>query len=89
MNLTYEIIENGNGYLILKDGTPWIKQTTNDYIPHPADTMEESAEAHIAELIEMANAPAPISTEDEIASLKSQVQELQLAIAEIGGVISG
>src|SRR5690554_5417687 len=44
MNLTYEIKDNG--YVILRDGKPWIVQE-NGRFPYPGDTVEQSAINHI------------------------------------------
>ncbi|WMJ23450.1 hypothetical protein RBG61_01930 [Paludicola sp. MB14-C6] len=79
--LSYEIINDGRGYLIKLDGTPWILQ--DNYIPYPKATIEESAQAHIEQILIEVNKPPQPSKEDEIAQLKEQVALLESAVAEL------
>ena len=79
MKLTYEV--HGNGYTIFNDGKAWITQ--DSYIPFPADTLEESAQLHIANLIENDNMQHQPSQEEEISQLKQKTQELEFALVEM------
>lgn len=74
--LTFEATENG--YTILKDGEPWIKQDA--YIPYPGETMEQSAQNHINALLSDSNSPPRPS---EIEQLRAENAELKLALAEL------
>lgn len=76
MNLIYEITETG--YTIFKDGKPWIKQES--YIPYPGETMEESAQLHIEELLAQQEEQPALS---EFEQLKTENMELKLAVAEL------
>lgn len=78
MNLTYKVTETG--YTIFSDGTPWIVQEKDVYIPFPAATMEESAELHIADIIRM-------NTSQETTSEPSRLDLLETAFNEfvLGG----
>lgn len=76
MNLTYTIIENG--YIILKDGIPWVVQNNNRF-PHPGETMEESAQNHITQILrDNENSPTPS------VPVQDQLNELMIAVAELG-----
>lgn len=77
MNLTYEIIENG--YVILNDGVKWIEQI--DFIPYPAETLEESAQKHIAEM--MAEAGNATQAEEEMQSLEDRLTLAEEMLMEI------
>lgn len=86
MSLTYELTEKG--YTILKDGKAWVVQENNN-IPYPAATLAESAELHIAEII---NTNTPIDTiplEEELAQLKEKQALMQQAIDDLimGGAL--
>lgn len=73
MNLTYEVVENG--YVILNNGKPWIRQL--NHIPYPGETLEESAQNHIDAIIadhERANDP----------TLDEELEELKAANAQLG-----
>lgn len=58
MNLTYRITEKG--YRILLDGKDWIAQE-DGYIPYPKATREESAQAHIGQLLSMSDTTEEMS----------------------------
>lgn len=79
MNLTYRIIENGKGYMIMKDGIDWIIQT--DYIPFPSNNIEESAKLHIEDILKSnEQTQAQIITIEE---LQNQINLQNQAIAEL------
>ena len=85
MNLTYEVKDNG--YIIMNNETPWIIQT-NDYIPYPAETVEESAQNHINQIIEDFNKPKENSIEEKIDKfVASQADQDELIMKLILGVI--
>lgn len=74
MNLTYEV--TGNGYIILNNGSPWIVQT--DFIPYPGDTMAESAQNHINNIIaENENAVSTPTIEEQLIEKGKQIQMLK------------
>ena len=77
MNLTYEIIENG--YVILNDGVKWIEQS--GFIPYPAETLEESAQKHIAEMLK--DEEQSETQPADIAELKAQLATQEQAITEL------
>ena len=70
-NYTYEI--EGNGYVILVNGR--VRYVQKDYIPYPGDTVEESAQNHIDQII---------ADQKQSLSMEDQVQQLMLAVAELG-----
>lgn len=77
MNLTYEILQNG--YIILKDGIPWIKQ--ENYILFPSDTIEKSAQLHIDDIIKN-------NQQIQGNSIEERLQALEIAMAsQLGGVV--
>lgn len=81
-NLSYELIKNTDdvavGYIILDGGKPWVVQ--REHIPHPADSMAESAQLHIDAIVaENTVEPQP----SEIELLQAENQELKLAMAEL------
>lgn len=80
LNLTYEV--KGNGYVIYNNGKPWIVQ--DSYIPYPADTLAESAELHIQEIIK-----ANTLVEQEPGSDTPTMEELQEKIADLQNQITG
>lgn len=84
--LTYKLIGN-TGYEIYLDGVKWIVQET--YIPYPAKTISESAELHIAEIIE-ANKPQPpvVPVEDRVVALEKENSDLKQAVAELSILMS-
>lgn len=77
MNLTYEI--RGNGYVIKADGKDWIVQES--YIPFPAATLEESAQLHIADLLDGQNVQPSIPLEEQIQQLQSDLGNVLLESA--------
>ena len=77
MNLTYEIIENG--YVILNDGVKWIEQI--DFMPYPAETLEESAQKHIEALT--AEASNEAKAEEEMQSLEDRLTLAEEMLMEI------
>lgn len=79
MELTYKLLETG--YTIFNDGVPWIVQ--DSYIPFPADTFEESAQLHIANLLENRDIQPQPSQEEEISQLKQKTQEIEFALVEM------
>lgn len=78
MNLTYELI--GKGYLIKNNGVPWIVQ--DSFIPYPGETIEESAQLHIDELLK------PDESVSDMDSLQKQVTDQEQAIAELTMIVS-
>lgn len=78
MNLTYEII--GKGYVIKNNGVPWIVQES--FIPYPGDTIEESVQLHIDELMK------PDESVSEMEALQKQVTDQEQAIAELTMIVS-
>lgn len=72
MNLTFEV--NETNYTILNNGRAWIVQDT--YIPYPGETVEESAQNHINEILKE-NA----MKEEEVNEI-NQMQEDNTFIAE-------
>lgn len=77
MNLAYEIIDNG--YVILNDGVKWIEQI--GFIPYLAETLEESAQKHIAALTADANNEA--KTEEEMQTLEERLTLAEEMLMEI------
>ncbi|URN94630.1 MAG: hypothetical protein NAG76_22905 [Candidatus Pristimantibacillus lignocellulolyticus] len=63
MTLTYRL--EVNGYVIMDSGVDWIVQDT--FIPFPRDTIEESAQAHINEIL--ANREPSNQEETKVAQL--------------------
>jgi|GEM_PF-6699438 len=84
LNLAYRIV--GNGYVITNHGVDWVVQDT--FIPYPKATMEESAHAHIDEIIaefEAAKRDAitlPI-LQQQIVDQQGQIEDLTLLLAEL------
>lgn len=72
MNLTYTTTKTG--YSILNDGVIWIMQDA--FIPYPADTMAESAQKHIDQILQ--DAATVAKRVDDIA----QIQEDNAMVAE-------
>lgn len=70
MNLTFET--NETGYTIFNNGRAWIAQ--DSYMPYPGETVEESAQNHINEILK----DAETTPGGEI----EQLQEDNLFIAE-------
>lgn len=68
-NYRYEL--RGNGYIIL-DGDKIIFDQT-EIIPFPANTIEESAQLHINEIIREQSVPNPLT---EIEQLKAENADL-------------
>lgn len=86
MNLTYEIKENG--YIILKDGVPWIVQD-NGVIPYRGETMEQSAVNHINDIL-ATNENLPdhkLTAEEEIAILKKENEQFRQSQTEQDALI--
>lgn len=76
LNLTYVL--EGEGYVILNNGIPFIVQ--DRYIPYPAETIEESAKKHIECVIkDYAKRDQEIIS---IEKLQEQLTETQLALVE-------
>ena len=82
MNLSYEIIENGQGYVIKNDGRNWWQQV-EPFIPYRGDTIEESAQNHIDSIIENESKPV-IPVPNEIEELKAQNAQIILALVNGG-----
>lgn len=84
MNLTYKIIDDGRGYIIMNDGVDWIVQS--DYIPFKAASMEESAKLHIENILKSnEQTQAEIIT---IEKLQKQIDLQNQAIAELTMIIA-
>lgn len=88
-NLTFEIDEKGTGYYIIDvdRGTKLLYQYP-PYIPFERPTIEESAQAHIDEIIELDAAAEQerITIEDlqkQIAELKAINEEQDLILSEM------
>ncbi|WP_203363096.1 hypothetical protein [Bacillus sp. REN10] len=79
MNLTYEI--TNNGYKILRDGVVWIIQ--EGYIPFSAQTMEESAQLHINDILANHNQPPTESLEDQIKQLQDENAVLTASLIDL------
>jgi len=81
MNLTYTTTKTG--YSILNDGVIWIVQ--DGFIPYPADTMAESAEKHIEQILQ--DAATATNQTDEIAQIKEDnamiAETLAITLVEI------
>lgn len=77
MNLTYEIINDGKGYMIKNDGVNWIMQ--DSYIPYPGATVEESAQNHIDQILLDFNRPKEPT---EIELLKAENEALKASQLE-------
>ena len=75
MNLTYEVTENG--YKILNNGVVWIVQ--DGYIPYPKPTMEESAQAHIDEIIQSRKENVPTT---DLQAIQDTLQQMQTQTAQ-------
>jgi len=75
MTLTYTVSDNG--YIILRDGVQWIVQ--DGYIPYPGNTMEESAQNHINQIIaDQAAAEEAAQQLTELDILGQTAAQLQL-----------
>ena len=74
-NYTYELVDQG--YVILVNGR--VRYVQKDYIPYPGDTVEESAQNHIDQII---------ADQKQSLSMEDQVQQLMLAVAELGNATS-
>lgn len=87
MNLTYELINNGTGYMIFLEGKAWIKQ--DSYIPYKGKTMEESAQNHINAIIEDSNKPVEKTIEEKYNELFQKQELIQIALDEmiLGGTL--
>lgn len=96
MKLTYEV--HGNGYTIFNDGKAWIVQDA--FIPHPANTLEESVQLHINEILTANQGETTVPVQEQINELMLAVAELasanetdkmetQLAIAELASIMTG
>lgn len=77
MSLTYEATEQG--YTIFNNGIAWIVQS--EYIPYPADTMEQAAQNHIDAILE--DRQTQQDELMEIEQLKSKQVELEQAVDSI------
>ena len=73
MNLTYEIINDGTGYMIKNDGVNWIMQ--DSYIPFPGAIIEESAQNHIDDIVRMQELQEQEQREQQ--TLAEQVKQLE------------
>ncbi|MBW7573926.1 hypothetical protein [Caproiciproducens faecalis] len=82
MNLSYTVSDKG--YTIFRDGVPWIVQ--DGYIPYPGETIEESAQNHIDQIL------ADQAAADEAAqqpTIEERVETQEQAIAELSILIAG
>lgn len=84
MKLTYEIINNGKGYMIKNNGVNWIKQET--FIPYPGETVEQAAQNHINAILEEQQHQENKVT--EIEQLKVQNDELTLATLDLAETVA-
>ena len=75
-NLTYKVHEDNNGYTILNNDKDWMVQTINDFIPFKRDTMAESAQAHIDDILKNINKKNTLEEEMELLKLKLEMFEL-------------
>jgi hypothetical protein len=83
MELTYTTTDTG--YTILNHGVPWIVQ--DGYIPYPGETMEESAQNHINQIV--ADKQKEDESVDKIEALEAELTQTQLALAEIASLLGG
>lgn len=79
MDLTYEIINNGKGYMIKKNGVGWMVQ--NSYNPYPGATIEESAQNHINAIL--AGQAQENNGKSEMNLLKERISDLELMLTDI------
>lgn len=77
MNLTYKV--SGKGYIIYLDGVAWVDQTS--YNPYPRNTLEESAQAHIDEILKESQQPSENLT--DIEKLKKDNLEINQSLSEL------
>ena len=77
MKLTYETTQNG--YKIFRDGVVWIVQ--DGYIPYKKDTMAESAQAHIDEIIKANKANEKAIVEEK--QIRARVDNLENMLANV------
>lgn len=77
MNLTYETTDNG--YKIFNNGVLWIVQ--DGYIPFPADTMAQSAELHIQDILREQTVTNTL--EDKISELNQNQLTIMEALTDI------
>ncbi|MCR8658971.1 hypothetical protein [Paenibacillus endoradicis] len=86
MNLTYRL--EGIGYVIMNHGVDWFIQDT--YVPFPRETIEESAQAHIDDIIAKAQEAVQEAItieqlQQQILSQQEQIDALVLAQLMQGG----
>lgn len=79
--ISYEILENDSGYIIYRDGDPWIKQETSGYIPFKADTMAESALLDIQRYVNMNT--QDVSNETKIEKLEYELETVNTKLQEV------
>lgn len=87
--VTYEILEDG--YKIYLEGRPWIHQY-EPFIPHPANSYEESCIKHLEEIREAQKKTGSennIPQEEQIAAIQEKVNMLTEAIMEMSADVYG